>query len=138
MKKVTRNEYFALCRSLVHAGKLPDIDKEYEIAPIDFSGYALNDTTKRIVDVNFMEETIDKHGEYMLSGHWFSQLSYQFADKCDFELKVIDGYSSYAFSDEQMALFTYCEGDITFSPYKDRKAYEKRKGELIEFYEKHY
>lgn len=138
MKKITRNEYFALCRSLVHTGKLPDIDKEYEITPIDFSGYALNDTTKRIVDVNFMEETTDKHGEYMLAGHWFSQLSYQFADKCDFELEVIDGYSSYAFSDEQMALFTYCEGDITFSPYKDRNIYEKRKGELMEFYETHY
>ena len=38
-----------------------------------------------------------------------SDLSYQFANKCKFDLVQVDGYSSYAYSDEQMAVFTYTE-----------------------------
>lgn len=43
----------------------------------------------------------------MLGGHWMSDLSYQFAKKCKFDLVQVDGYSAYAYSDEQMAVFTY-------------------------------
>lgn len=56
-----------------------------------------------------MEETEDRNGNYMLGGHWMSDLSYQFANKCKFDLVQVDGYSSYAYSDEQMAVFTYTE-----------------------------
>lgn len=56
-----------------------------------------------------MEETEDRNGYYMLGGHWMSDLSYQFTNKCKFDLVQVDGYSSYAYSDEQMAVFTYTE-----------------------------
>lgn len=56
-----------------------------------------------------MEETEDRNGNYMLGGYWMSDLSYQFANKCKFDLVQVDGYSSYAYSDEQMAVFTYTE-----------------------------
>ena len=118
-------------------GRIPD-EKEYEIADLDLSAYKLSETTSRIANTNFMEETENRNGEYMLSGHWMSDLSYAFAKKCKFDLVQVDGYSSYAYSDEQMAVFTYCEGDITLTPYTNREAYEREKERTIKFYREEY
>lgn len=134
MKLVSRNEYFDL------VGKLgvKKTESEYEIATLDLSKYNLNETTQRIADNNFMEETTDRNGNYMLRGHWLSDLCYQFAEKCKFDLVQIDRYSSYAYSDEQMVVFTYCEGDITLTPFENKTDYEKEKADTIKFYEEEY
>ena len=134
MKYIPRNEYYKMIRE---TGRIPD-EKEYEIADLDLSAYKLSETTARIANVNFMEETENRNGEYMLSGHWMSDLSYAFAKKCKFDLVQVDGYSSYAYSDEQMAVFTYCEGDRTLTPYTNREAYEREKERTIKFYREEY
>ena len=128
---ISRNDYFNMLRE----GKNV---KDYDILPLDLSAYSLSETTQRIANNNFMEETTNRNGEYMLSGHWLSDLCYAFASKCDFELHQIDGYSAYAFSDEQMAVFTYCEGDINLTPFTDREKYEKEKTDTIKFYKEVY
>lgn len=129
-KQISRNNYYKMIRE---TGKIPKDDK-YEILPLDLSIYSLNETTKRIANVNFMEETKNRNGDYMLSGHWLSDLSWQFANKCDFKLVQINGYSSYAFSDEQMAVFTYTEGDIYLTLFTEREKYEREKERTIKFY----
>lgn len=131
---IKRNDYYRMIRT---TGRIPK-DDEYDILPLDLSKYHLNETTERIVNANFMEETKNRHGDYMLSGHWYSDLCYQFAEKCKFDLVQIDGYSSYAYSDEQLAVFTYCEGDIYLTPYETKEEYEKEKQETINFYERRY
>ena len=132
--KITRNDYYKLIRE---TGRIPK-DDEYEIIPLDLSAYSLNETTKRIADVNFTEETTNRNGDYMLKGLWLRDLSYQFSKKCGFILTQVDGYSSYAYSDEQMAVFTYTEGDIYLIPFTDRDKYEKEKASTIKFYEEEY
>ena len=67
MKYIPRNEYYKIIRE---TGRIPD-ESEYEIADLDLSTYPLNEDTKRIANVNFMEETEDRNGNYMLSGHGF-------------------------------------------------------------------
>ena len=133
-KKITRNDYYKLIRE---TGRIPK-DDEYEILPLDLSAYLLNDITKLIVDRNFTEETSNQNGNYMLSGHWLNNLCYQFALQCGFELHQVDGYSAYAFSDEQRAVFTYTEGDIYLTPFLDRENYEKEKADTIKFYKEVY
>lgn len=133
-QQIKRNDYYNLIRE---TGRIPK-DDEYEIIPLDLSAYSLNETTQRIVNANFMEETTNRNGEYMLSGHWWSDLCYSFASKCDFVLHEIDGYSAYAFSDEQMAVFTYTEGDIYLTPFTDKEKYEKEKADTIKFYKEEY
>ena len=133
-QKITRNDYYKLIRE---TGRIPK-DDEYEILPLDLSAYSLNETTQRIADANFMEEDVNRNGDYMLRGHWLSDLCYAFANKCDFVLHQINGYSSYAYSDEQMAVFTYCEGDITLTPYSNREKYEEEKKRTIDFYKEVY
>ena len=134
MKYIPRNEYYKMIRE---TGRIPD-EKEYEIADLDLSAYKLSETTSRIANANFMEETENRNGEYMLSGHWMSDLSYAFAKKCKFDLVQVDGYSSYAYSDEQMAVFTYTEGDIYLTLFTDREKYETEKARTIKFYEEEY
>ena len=134
MKYIPRNEYYKMIRE---TGRIPD-EKEYEIADLDLSAYKLSEITVRIANVNFMEETENRNGEYMLSGHWMSDLCYQFAKKCKFDLVQVDGYSYYAYSDEQMAVFTYTEGDIYLTLFTDREKYETEKAGTIKFYEEEY
>lgn len=132
--KITRNDYYKLIRE---TGRIPK-DDEYEIIPLDLSAYSLNETTVRIANANFMEEDVNRNGDYMLRGHWLNDLCYAFATKCDFVLHEINGYSSYAYSDEQMAVFTYCEGDITLTPYSDKEKYIEEKKRTIDFYKEAY
>lgn len=134
MKAVSRNEYFDLIGKL----GVKQTGNEYEIADLDLSAYPLNEDTKRIANVNFTKETEDRNGNYMLSGHWMSDLCYQFAKKCKFDLVQVDGYSSYAYSDEQMAVFTYTEGDIYLTLFTDKAKYETEKASTIKFYEEKY
>lgn len=129
-QKISRNDYYNMIRE---TGRIPKYD-EYEIIPLDLSAYHLNEDTVRIANVNFSEETTDRNGNYMLRGHWLGDLCYQFANKCKFDLVQINGYVAYAYSDEQMAVFTYCEGDITLTPFMDKAEYEKEKAETIKFY----
>ena len=57
MKYVPRNEYFELIGKL----GVKKVESEYEIADLDLSAYSLNEDTKRIANVNFMEETEDRN-----------------------------------------------------------------------------
>lgn len=129
-EKINRNDYFKM---LLEHGRR-DTEARYDILDFDLSKYHLRDITRKVVNNNFMEETVNRNGDYMLSGHWWANLSYSFADKCGFDLTVVDSYSAYAFSDEQMAVFTYCEGDINFTPFADMESYLKEKKETIKFY----
>ena len=134
MKYIPRNEYYKMIRE---TGRIPD-EKEYEIADLDLSAYNLSETTARIANANFMEETENCNGEYMLSGHWMSDLCYQFSEKCKFDLIHVGGYSAYAYSDEQMAVFTYTEGDIYLTLFTDKVKYEAEKERTIKFYREEY
>lgn len=129
-KKINRNDYFKMLSECNRR----DTEARYDILDLDLSKYHLRDITRKVVNNNFMEETVNRNGDYMLSGHWWTNLSYSFADKCGFDLTVVDSYSAYAFSDEQMAVFTYCEGDINFTPFTDMESYLKEKKETIDFY----
>lgn len=129
-KKINRNDYFKMLSECNRR----DIEARYDILDLDLSKYYLREITQKVVNNNFMEETVNRNGDYMLSGHWWANLSYSFADKCGFDLTVVDSYSAYAFSDEQMAVFTYCEGDINFTPFTDMESYLKEKKETIDFY----
>lgn len=134
MEMLSRNDYYKRIRE---TGCIPKEDK-VDILPLDLSVYPLNEDTKRIADKNFMTETEDRNGNYMLQGHWWSDLSFQFAQKCKFDLVRVDGYSSYAYSDEQMGVFTYTEGDIYLTLFTDKEKYEQCKTETINFYKDEY
>lgn len=134
MKKITRNEYFKLLRE---TGKIPPRGA-YEILPLDLSGYSLSKDTGNLANKFFTEETTDKNNNYMLKGHAERGFIFLFAKNGLFRLHQVDGYSAYAFSDEQMAIFTYCEGDIFLTLFKDKASYEKEKRSTEKYYAEEY
>lgn len=130
MKLIPRNEYYQMIRN---TGRILD-ENEYDILPLDLSAYKLSETTQRIANANFNCETKSKCGDYMLVGHWLSNLCYQFAEECGFDLVQVDDYSAYAYSDKQMAVFSYTEGDIYLILFTDKANYEAEKANTIKFY----
>lgn len=106
------------------------------ILSFDLSEYHLSNDTKRLADWKFAEEKTDRNGHYMLAGYWKDNYCYGFAEKCALDLVMVNCYQAYAYSDEQMVVFDYCEGDITLKPFANQKAYEKEKAETIAFYRK--
>ena len=106
------------------------------ILSFDLSEYHLSNDTKRLADWKFAEEKTDRNGHYMLAGYWKDNYCYGFAEKCALDLVMVNCYQAYAYSDEQMVVFDYCEGDVTLKPFTDWRAYEKEKAETIAFYRK--
>lgn len=106
------------------------------ILSFDLSEYHLSKDTKRLANWKFMEEKTDRNGHYMLAGYWKDNYCYGFAEKCALDLVMVNCYQAYAYSDEQMVVFDYCEGDVTLKPFTDWRAYEKEKAETIAFYRK--
>ena len=130
-EKLSRNDYFKKVQEL----GAKRTQSGCEIAPLDLSKYKVNEKTIKVLNANFMEESKDRNGNYMLKGHWLCDLCFQFAERCKFDLVLVDLYSAYAYSDEQMAIFTYCEGDITLTLFTETHAYEVEKAETKKFYE---
>lgn len=133
MTKITRNEYFNLIK---RTGKV--LKNEFEILPFDLSAYPLTEATKALINENFVEESTDKKGNYMLKSYWSSGKACLFASKCGLKLHLVDGYSLYAFSDEQLAFFTQCEGDVFLILFTDKAKYEEEKAETIRWYKEEY
>ena len=127
IKKITRNEYFALLTSK----EAPKKGIKYEILSLDLSGFPVSKETAQVANAHFIEETVDCNGNYMLKGHWSGNKCCRFAERCSFKLTQIDDCSAYAYSDEQMAIFTYCEGDVALTLFTDYAKYDAEKRNTI-------
>ena len=73
--------------------------------------------------------------KYVPRNEYFELIGKLGVKKGKFDLVQVDGYSSYAYSDEQMAVFTYTEGDIYLTLFTDKVKYEAEKERTIKFYE---
>ena len=113
-------------------------ETEIEWIPFDFTEYDfIKNDTRKWIDKLFTEDTTDRKGNWMLRG--FTYNPYQ-------EMNLLNinpgnygnGYSLYGFNDEEMLIYTYCEGDTTLHLLNDRDIYEKEKKETIDWYRKEY
>lgn len=107
---------------------------EIEFEPIDFTPYpAITKETRKWIEKLFTDEDTDRNGNYMLRGHTY----HEYQEKMALNMEMGDGgngYSWWAFNDEEMLIYTYCEGDTTLTLLKDREAYESEKERARVFY----
>ena len=110
------------------------IEIEYE--PLNLENYpAIKPETAKWINILFNEETADRKGNYMLRGftHYegkeidFLHLSYG-----DYS----GGLNFWAYNDEEMLLYTFCEGDTTLTLFNNPKFYKGNKAEMLRWYEK--
>lgn len=75
------------------------------------------------------KECTDADGNYDLSGFTSTQKPIAFctavAQKCDLRLCMDNLYYAFAYSDDQLLSFEFCEGDFTFTAYRDKRNYQK-------------
>ena len=116
-------------------------ETEIEWLPLDFTGYEnIKSETQRWINKLFAEETIDKNGNKILKGSTgpnrieMIEMEYLGIHVGEYT----NGYSLYGFNDEEMLIYTYCEGDTTLTLFNDRDIYEKEKERTIEWYRKEY
>lgn len=109
--------------------------EEVEWIPLDLSAYPkIKEETKKRINYLFNEETQDRNGRYMLRG--FTRNEYQEMNLLSLVYgNYANALSYYAYNDEEMLVYTYCEGDTTLKMYNDLAEYEAEKESCREFYE---
>lgn len=75
------------------------------------------------------KECADADGNYDLRGFTQTQTPIAFchdvAEKCILHLDMDSLYYAFAYSNEQLLTFEFCEGDFTFTAYRDKCRYQK-------------
>ena len=107
---------------------------EIEYIPLDLTIYTnIKPETEEKINLLFTEEDTDKHGNYMLRG-----FTYHAVSEMDMLNLHYGDYSKslnfWAYNDEEMLLYTYCEGDTTLKLFVKREIYEAEKAEYLRWY----
>lgn len=112
------------------------IDIDY--VPLDLSTYpAITKETEKWINILFDEESTDRKGNYMLRG--FAQNPRMEREKLNLVVGAYDhGCSWWAYNDQEMLIYTYCEGDTTLQMFSTREAYEMEKAETLRWYKEEY
>ncbi|MCD7996416.1 MAG: hypothetical protein LUH21_04195 [Clostridiales bacterium] len=145
--RMTRNEYHTYLDKCVSRACDPTdsyswddyVKEEIEIVPLDLSGYpTLKDDTKEYINNIFDKEDTDHSGNYMLRGFIGDSLSQWYRDKDKLHCNYAPYgfyYSGFGFNDEEMLIYTWCEGDTTLTLFKDRGTYQKERMTTEQWYE---
>ena len=136
---MTRNEYHKYLQKCVSRAYDPhdsysfeDYWKEdIEIIPLDLSAYPqIKEDTAKYINVAFDKEDTDKNGNYMLRGFIGDSLKKWNSEKEKLNLNYAPYgfyYSGFGFNDEEMLIYTWCEGDTTLTLFSDRETYQKER-----------
>ncbi len=123
--KVTAAEYDAL---------------EFDIIPMDFSQfpYLKTDTAEYIDKMFDKETTTDKNGNFMMRGFIGDNLELWYNDKENLHCNYAPYgfyYSGFGFNDEELLIYTWCEGDTTVTIFKDIETYKRERAATEKWYE---
>ena len=145
--KMTRNEYHKYLQKCVSRAYDPhdsysfeDYWKEdIEIIPLDLSAYPqIKEDTAKYINVAFDKEDTDKNGNYMLRGFIGDSLKKWNSEKEKLNLNYAPYgfyYSGFGFNDEEMLIYTWCEGDTTLTLFNDSKTYQKEREEIEKWFD---
>lgn len=147
MEKIrcTRNEMHKILTKAVsdcYAGKMTMQEYnalEFDIIPIDFSRFPrLKAETAEYINKEFDEETTDRNGNFMLRGRVYDNLALWYRDKEKLNLNYAPYgfyYSGFGFNDEELLIYTWCEGDTTVTLFEDKETYLRERAETEKWYE---
>lgn len=141
--RMTRNEYHKYMQKCV--SRVWDQNDKYtfedyrkeevEIIPLDLSTYPqIKEETAQYINAVFDKEDTDKNGNYMLRGFIGDSLKKWNIEKEKLNLNYAPYgfyYSGFGFNDEEMLIYTWCEGDTTLTLFNDKETYQKER-ELTE------
>lgn len=131
--KCARNEMHEILTKAVsdcYAGKMTWEEYrnlDFDIIPLDFSKFpTVKKETAKYINAAFDKEDTDKNGNCMLRGFIGDNLKKWYAEKEKLNLNYAPYgfyYSGFGFNDEEMLIYTWCEGDTTLTIFSDREKY---------------
>lgn len=143
--RCTRNEMHKILERVIsdcYAGKMPMKEYfkiEFDIIPLDFSKFPqFKADTCEYINKNFDKETTDKSGNYMLKGFIGDNLALWYRDKENLHCNYAPYgfyYSGFGFNDEELIIYTWCEGDTTITLFSDKATYLKEREATEKWYE---
>ena len=143
--RCTRNEKNEILKKVIddyYAGKASwnkYHELEFDIIPLDFSAFPqIKPNTAKYIDSHFDREDMDKNGNYMLRGFIGDSLEMWCRDKEKLNLNYTPYgfyYSGFGFNDEEMLIYTWCEGDTTVALFSDREKYLKERAKTERWFE---
>jgi len=135
--RMTRNEYWNWIREDVSRITSGEAD-EIEIIPLDLERFTkIKPENKTRIDKWFNEEAESEEGEYLL----FSRSYHPYDEIALLGMEMGEGnngYSWWAYDDEQMMIYTYCEGDTSIKLFESEERYLNKKIETEEWYIKQF
>lgn len=106
---------------------------------LKLSEYLLFADTAGWIPALFQEETMDRSGNKMLRGFYNTGSRWTEISEVNAMHMHFGDYSEnchgWAYSDEQLLLYTYCEGDTTLTLFNDKMKYHAQKREYQLFYQ---
>ena len=137
--RMTRNKYHEYLQKCVSRAYDPNDSytfadyrkEEVEIIPLNFSIYPqIKEDTAKYINTVFDKEDTDKNGNYMLRGFIGDSLEKWHRDKEKIHCNYVPCgfyYSGFGFNDEEMLIYTWCEGDTTLTLFNNRETYQKER-----------
>ena len=98
----------------------------------------IKEDTAKYINVAFDKEDTDKNGNYMLRGFIGDSLKKWNSEKEKLNLNYAPYgfyYSGFGFNDEEMLIYTWCEGDTTLTLFNDRETYQKEREEIEKWFD---
>lgn len=147
MIKVTNNEYQKICKTLANRIFAKDdtkitideynriLDEEYEIIPFDAGNKKINKIVNSLCNESYEDENY-----IIYSGHVIdNSICYSSLITNNFNNKIFDNYYYIIMSSENLlSEFSYCEGDINVTVYKNLEEYKKGVQKTKKFIEENY
>ena len=142
--KMTKNEaraYMRECASKLYNESgytMKDYERDcdsIELIPLDLSKYpSIKPETAKWIDKLFNEEDVDKNGNYMLRGFTYHPIAEKDVMNMQYGDGDIDSINFWAFNEDEMLIYTYCEGDTTLHIFSTKDAYDKEYEEQLKWY----
>lgn len=109
-----------------------------EILPLDLSKFPqLSEKTIKWINALFEEEDTDCDGNYMLRGFTRRDAEEVRVLQCSYG-NYSNGYSFFAYNENEYLIYTYCEGDTTLTIYPDKESYDKGYKKTHDWYKEEY
>lgn len=134
MIKVTNNEYQKICKTLADRIFAKDntkitideynriLDEKYEIIPFDAGNKKINKIVNILCNESYEDENYIRYKGHVLN----NSICYSSLITDNFNNKIFDNYYYIIMSSENLlSEFSYCEGDINITVYKNLEEYKK-------------
>ena len=104
------------------------------MAHFNLSGFPVKRETAKWINLLFDEETQDRNGNYMLRGFTRIEMSEVSLLKLSFGDYSRSSLNFWAYNDEELLLYTFCEGDTTLTIFTDPEIYKVNKSAMLRWY----